>query len=303
MAKILCFPFGAADALAHVASCIAVGSELQARGHDVTVAHGEDLTSLIESAGLPVVPATPLADLRRIRGNLGGIYASPEELLSHVRDDGELIDRLGPDVVLIDHRASALIAAAARDVPEVSVMHFLRTSQFRPVPIAQRLRENRHPVRLVAAVRRSIPAVRTAPALFAEVRARVGLPPVVHRSDATHVVCTTTPLLDPTVGLPDNWRYVGPITWSSPGQDTEPVTRGSRPLVYVTQGSTGSPDALRRTVAELAREPVDVLVTTGLMIDPRELEALAPNVRAVEYLPGRACFEAADVAVVHGGHL
>ena len=52
-----------------------------------------------------------------------------------------------------------------------------------------------------------------------------------------------------------------------------------RPLVYVTQGSTGDPELLRRAVEELVSEPVDVLVTTGGLCDPAELERLGPNVR------------------------
>jgi UDP:flavonoid glycosyltransferase YjiC (YdhE family) len=82
-----------------------------------------------------------------------------------------------------------------------------------------------------------------------------------------------------------------------------PVARGERPLVYVTQGTTGSAALLRRAVRDLADAPVDVLVTTGGLCDPAELAALAPNVRAEHYLPGRACLEAADVAVIHGGHI
>ena len=307
MAHILCFPFGAGPTLAHVASCIAVGDELRARGHEVTVAACGDHTGLVEASGLSLVPVT-LSDWRRIAGNVGRMYSSVEELVTHAHDDGALIDRLQPDAIVIDYRASALLAAAVRDVPAVSIMHFLRVSKFRRMPIAQRLRENRQPVRFVAAARRSlardVDGARKLTAEFAEARARDwGSPPPVRRADATLVACTTTPLLDPTVGLPDHWRYVGPITWSAPAPDAEPIERGSRPLVYVTQGSTGSPNVLRRTVAELARDPVDVIVTTGPLIDPRELEALAPNVRAAEFLPGRACLEAADVAVVHGGHL
>jgi UDP:flavonoid glycosyltransferase YjiC (YdhE family) len=102
--------------------------------------------------------------------------------------------------------------------------------------------------------------------------------------------------------VPAHWRYVGPVTWSAPSE-AEPPRRGDRPLVYVTQGSTGSAETLARTVRELAGEPVDVLVTTAALVEPGELEALAPNVRAERLLPGRECMEAADVAVVHGGHL
>jgi UDP:flavonoid glycosyltransferase YjiC (YdhE family) len=73
--------------------------------------------------------------------------------------------------------------------------------------------------------------------------------------------------------------------------------------VYVTQGSTGDPDLLRLAVAELAAEPVEVLVTTGGLCEPAELERLGPAITAAPLLPGDACLERADAAVIHGGHL
>lgn len=307
MARILLFPFAAGPTLAHVASCLAVGERLRARGHELTVAHSGDLTELIESTGLPVVRATPLADWRRIAGKVSRIYTSVDELVDHARDDQALIERIAPDAIVVDYRVSALLAAAVTGVPTVSIQHFLRVSAFRRMPLGQRLWENRQPTRLVEALRRSLPSdhdgARRLTADFRDARRRLGLPPPKQRADATAVACTTTPLFDPTVGLPPHWSYVGPITWSAPAVDTRPVERGSRPLVYVTQGSSGSEDVLRRAVRELAREPVDVLVTTGPFLDPRDLESLAPNVRSERMLPGRECLEAADVAVVHGGHL
>ena len=81
------------------------------------------------------------------------------------------------------------------------------------------------------------------------------------------------------------------------------MTRGSRPLVYVTQGSTGSAELLRRAVRELAREDVELVVTTAGLCDPEELRQLAPEARVERFLPTSACLAAADAAVVHGGHL
>jgi UDP:flavonoid glycosyltransferase YjiC (YdhE family) len=92
------------------------------------------------------------------------------------------------------------------------------------------------------------------------------------------------------------------VTWSAAGDAAAPA-HGPRPLVYVTQGSTGSAATLRRVVRELRDEPVDVVVSTAALCEPGALERLAPNVRAARLLPGRGCMEAADAAVVHGGHL
>ena len=52
-----------------------------------------------------------------------------------------------------------------------------------------------------------------------------------------------------------------------------------------------------------ADQPIPVLVSTAELCDPAELEAIAPNVTAARYLPGRECLERASVAVIQGGHL
>jgi UDP:flavonoid glycosyltransferase YjiC (YdhE family) len=144
--------------------------------------------------------------------------------------------------------------------------------------------------------------------VVAQARADLGLPPArpedLGGCRDTAVALTTAPCIDPAAGLPPKWRYIGPVVWSAAKGDGElPALPGGRPLVYVTQGSTGDPDLLRLVVAELAGESLEVLVTTGGLCDAAELEALAPNITAAPLLPGDACLERAAAAVIHGGHL
>jgi UDP:flavonoid glycosyltransferase YjiC (YdhE family) len=118
------------------------------------------------------------------------------------------------------------------------------------------------------------------------------------------VALTTTPFLDPARGLPEHWRYVGPLSWSAPAEVGGLFPgRRERPLVYVTQGSTGDPRLLKQAVADLAGCPFDVVVTTGGLCDASELAELGPNINAAHLLPGTDCLAAADAAVIHGGHL
>jgi len=224
-----------------------------------------------------------------------------------VEADLAVLDRVRPDAAIVDCRLSAAIACEAAGIPFVSVVHFFRSTPWSaPEPLARALGRRDRIRRIARIVRWSLDrdplGLATLARTIADTRARFGLDPARPMFEGDRVACTTTPRLDPASRLPPHWRYVGPVTWSAPS-DAEPPRRGERPLVYVTQGSTGSAATLARTVRELARDPVDVLVTTAALCEPGELEALAPNVRAERLLPGRACMEAADVAVVHGGHL
>jgi UDP:flavonoid glycosyltransferase YjiC (YdhE family) len=208
---------------------------------------------------------------------------------------------------VVDCRLSAQIACELAGIPLVSVVHFFRSTPWHaPEPLARALRRRARLRRAARIVRWTLDrdplGLATLARTTAETRARFGLDPARPMFEGDRVACTTTPLLDPSSRIPPHWRYVGPVTWSVPSEAELP-RRGDRPLVYVTQGSTGSAATLARAVRELAGEPVDVLVTTGALCEPAALEALAENVCAERFLPGRACMEAADVAVVHGGHL
>ena len=304
--RVALFPFGAGHVLAHPAACRSVARALADRGHEPVLVYG-GLERETFADGVRMESVAEIAPGRVDPKSFARAYDGPDELLALVDADLAVLERLRPDAAVIDCRASAGIACELSGVPFVSLMHFLHTSPWRVVErwgeILRRRTRVRRVVRRVLVRLSSNPAgVETVRQVIRDARSRVGLDPSRSGVDGDRVACTTTPLLDPTEGLPSHWRYVGPVTWSAPANG-EPPRRAERPLVYVTQGSTGSAETLARTVRELAHEPVDVLVTAAALCDPRALEALAPNVRAERLLPGRACMEAADVAVVHGGHL
>jgi UDP:flavonoid glycosyltransferase YjiC (YdhE family) len=229
---------------------------------------------------------------------------------------------LRPAAAVTSSGTAPRLACEAAAVPQLHLMHYLPLSRYGHVPSVvwgRRWRDARSPRRLVRAtrarlVRRRRGGVRRATTeVIDEVRSDLGLPPSGEgsygRCRDTVVAITSTPLLDPARGLPPHWRYVGPVPWSFPTTALAGSAAAServwpdRPLVYVSQGSTGSAELLRRAVSELAEEPIEILATTARLMDPKELERTSPTVRAEPFLPGKACVEAADVAVISGGHL
>ncbi len=301
-------PLAGGTGLAHLGACLSVGRELRRRGHDVTLAYGGDLGALAARSELPVVPVRERPVSARRPPPPARWYRDADDLAASVAGDRGVIERLDADAIVSDMRMSATIAAEAAGVPQVELQHFLPLLGHGPSPKRPaRWRRPRSAAEAVAYRLGLRPAMDARLlALVTEVRGRLGLPFTgslwSHRGV---VACTTTPWLDPGHALPPRWEYVGPIVWSAPvaAGGTAVPARGARPLVYVTQGSSGSAALLRRAVRDLAAAPVDVLATCAELCDPEELVALGPNVRAERYLPGAACCAAADVAVVHGGHL
>ncbi|MDQ5820243.1 MAG: hypothetical protein M3540_02250 [Actinomycetota bacterium] len=304
MSRVALFPFVSGGVLAHLGACLSVGEALQARGHEVFVGVDEPQEQFVATAGLQSVRVAEIPH-GRLRPDDIGVYRDGAEIVDCTRADIAVLEQLRPDAAVIDVRGSAALAAETLGIPHLSLIHQMAWSgAWRdPHPWRRRARWIRRPQRAGAFVRLmldpdplGVKAVRRA---WAEARGLLGLAPASSLFETGNIACATTPTLDPMPALPERWRWVGPITWSAPG---DPIERGGRPLVYVTQGSTGDASTLRRAVQELASAPVDILVSTGGLCSPDELNALAPNVSARRLVSGRAAMEAADVAVVHGGH-
>jgi MGT family glycosyltransferase len=305
VARVLFFPFAPGGGVAHAGACLAVGAELVRAGHEPIVAYGGSRRNLVRGEGIRVVDVPEIAHERTAGSSAARWYDGPADLERFVHRDREVIERLRPDVVVVDLRLSASIAAELAGVPTLLLMHFLRlTPHFRERSRrARRLRELRRLHRIPIALRRALTRDAHGGAVLERVvsdaRTRLGVPPDAGLWNGSLVACTTTPLLDPAE-LPPTWRYVGPISWS-PSGGAVPV-RGARPLVYVTQGTTGSAALLRRAVTELRGEPVDLVVGTGDESVTAGLRELAPNAAVHAFVASDECLALADAAVIHGGH-
>ena len=314
MARVLLLPHAPTVGLAHVGACLAIGTELRARGHEVTMAYGGSRPDVIQAEGFSWEPVPEIAPERE--WDPPRWFASGAELRSMVEARVGVIERTRADVAVASSGIAGRLACELVGLPLLHLMHYVATSSYGRGPVIwrNRLRDVRHPRRALRVARARLRTLRgragssRPPAVVGQVRAELGLPPARPGDVAgvrdTVVALTTTPFIDPAAGLPPIWRYVGPVVWSAAKESAGlPAQRAGRPLVYVTQGSTGDADLLRLAVAELATEPVDVLATTGGLCDPSELERLGPNITAAPLLPGETCLQRADAAVIHGGHL
>jgi UDP:flavonoid glycosyltransferase YjiC (YdhE family) len=265
------------------------------------------MRSQIETEG---VTLAPVREIGAQNHDIGDWYSGPDELIEMARADLDLISDVAPQVVVTDLRVSAGLAVELSGVPDVSLMHFFAMSPYRaPRSYTDPFANPRAlPARVATALRSRVRREHEGFARFSGVlgrsRGALGLPPRAGFPwEGSRVACTTTPLLDPSTTMPSHWRYVGPVTWSAKLDRAElPELCSGRPLVYVTQGSTGSADHLRRCVRELRDSDVDLFVATASLCDPEEFSD-EPHVFARRYLPDAECSRRADLVVVHGGHL
>lgn len=108
--------------------------------------------------------------------------------------------------------------------------------------------------------------------------------------------------------LPPSVHYVGNCIWFPRGEADaawlEAIPR-DRPWVHVTESTLayGEPFLLRMAIKALAREPVEVIVTTGRHRDPRALGAgpLPSNVHATRWIGHDALLPHCAAVVTVGG--
>jgi hypothetical protein len=114
----------------------------------------------------------------------------------------------------------------------------------------------------------------------------------------------------PRSDAPDNLRFFGPMSRHAASASVTPKPEwwdeldGSRPVVYVTQGTVSNEDftaLVGPTLEGLAEEDVTVVVSTGR----RPLSALPPlpaKARAAEFLPDAELLPKAAVYITNGGY-
>jgi UDP:flavonoid glycosyltransferase YjiC (YdhE family) len=94
-----------------------------------------------------------------------------------------------------------------------------------------------------------------------------------------------------------------PVGWSDSGDLPDGVVGHSRPLVYLTLGTTpmSQPGVLASAITGLSGLDADVLVATGPSLDPASLGEVPPNVRLAAWVPQSALLPHVDLVVHHGG--
>lgn len=308
--KVLFFPFCPGSGLAHAGACLSVAGELAARGHEAVLAYGGNRPDLVMREGVRIIKVdeVPL-DRAGDHNRMDRFYPDTESLIGFIESDRALIEAEAPDVVAIDMRLPSAPAAELAGVPVVSINHFLPTTGYTTLTSSQRrLGMLRHPLyvagRIGSILDRDPFGARILSGRFADARCRLGLPlreglPMTGACTAF----TTTPFLDPpSHPFPDGWHYAGPVTWSAHGGEL-PSGHGERPLVFTSQGTLGAKSAIREVVRSLSGLDAEIAVVTMGAVDHREIESLGTGIRALELVDNDAWLEAADIAVMHGGHL
>ena len=299
---------------------VPIARALADRGHQVAVFNPSPAPQkLIAEAGLTSLPPParpmpePAMDLTPIAGGwdvehfFSGVYLSEQYVREAVAVYVGLVRGCAPDMVVDSFEPIACLAARIAQVPLATVLQ----GNIHPASRGFTWWEDVRPAALPSA----------AP-FFSAVAREHGLAPVDRVVDLMAgdlALIVGSPESDPVA--PDaNVTWIGPMVFLR-GDAALPAWvdqlggrnghSGGRPLIWVYSGNpryftsatpVDSIVVIRASIAALADEPVDVVLTTGYQELPAELGQLPANFRHAAYLPGPLMAERADLIVFHGGH-
>jgi UDP:flavonoid glycosyltransferase YjiC (YdhE family) len=253
------------------------------------------------------------------------IYSLPREIVEKASSEGKpiyeeavlekyvdqelaLFAQVKPDVVVGDFRLSLSTSGALARIPVATLIN----AYWSPYAVRDAFPVPDHPmVRLVGETVAAKFFPQVMPKVFAafakpinSVRKRRGLPPVGSLLEVlTHgdrTLFPDTPNLVPTAHGPSHHVYLGPILWSPriPLPSWWNDVPDTKPILYLTLGSSGKHDVLPTVLRALAKLDVMVLLSTaGRDVPPK----LAPNVFAAPFLPGDQAVARASLVISNGG--
>lgn len=292
---------GESGSLAHVARPLGLAASLDADLYDRWLASDACHRRLLEPYGgirFRELPGVSPGEFVRC-SDRAEFPLQPAEVREHVEAELRLYDEIQPDLVLGDMRHSVAISTAVAGIPSVALAN-VHWSPYRDLgfdPIA--------PLSSVPPGERVAPvSSRSATACVNEVRRAFDLPPVagyldlVTRGDYT--LYAEPQGFVPTTALPGTHFFIGPVLWAPQVARPEWWERWdpSRPLVYVTLGSTGLAARLQAIVDALAMLPATVVAATA---GRARVSCSSPAVHVADFLPGLELSARANLVVCNGG--
>lgn len=304
--------------LSHVGRSLLVAQELQRRGYRcVFVGDGpfvlpED--SLVRRAGIEVYP---LIDMTMDEVLVNGFdFHTPQSLRRLVAAEREMLQKLKPSIVVSDYRPSIHVAAAIESVGVIALTnthwtHYWGTKITPPLEHKVTLKVTRllGSTLGMALLKQVVPIVsarifRDNVRIYNDLLAEHGLPPhddilrLFEGSVATYLTdapewCKTKP------HLPAKIRVAGPLYWSAPapeGWDAD--LPHDKPWLYLSAGSSASPDVFPALFKELGDLPFRVLMTTAGLDLPKRVPE---NFTIRDFLPGEAVMARSALSIVNGG--
>jgi len=286
---------------------IALGRELAARGHDVTLQTWGRWRPDVEALGMRFEAAPEYHVFPTLERPL-----KPYEAVERAtRSTEPLIAALAPDVVVADILTLAPALAAERlGVPWATLVpHVWPVGErgWAPYSLGAKLPRTAVGRRLWGSMDRLVGiGLERGRVELNETRRRLGMAPLdrVHGGQSPSLVLVATlPELEYPRDWPEHVHVVGPLQFELDHPGDPELPPGDAPLVLVAPSTAQDPDhtLLHAALDGLAGEDVRVLATWNRRLPSRPLR-VAANARAVDWLSYARTMPRSDLVISHAGH-
>jgi MGT family glycosyltransferase len=290
----------------HAFPILALGEELVARGHEVTLQTWGRWREYAEAAGMSFAAAPEY----RVFPTRERPLKPYEAVVRAAADTRPLVAEMRPDDVVADIITLApALAGELEGVPVATLVphvHPAGESGFPPYAIGARLPRTAAGRALWRALERPVRGgLHQGRDELNDTRRRLGLPPLdrVHGGISEQLCLVAT---FPQLEYPRRWaagtHVVGPLLWEPPFEDVE-MPPGDEPLVLVAPSTSQDPEhvLLRAALEGLASLPVRVIATWNRRPPRRPLD-VPSNARVVEWLSYSRTIPHCDLVICHAGH-
>lgn len=294
--------------LAHVGRPLVLARLLHHAGAEVVLARPSGYAWMTTDEAFEIVElhTQPPAEFTR-RLDAGKPLYALDTLRGYVEDDLELLRRYRPDAVIGDFRLSLSVSARLAHIPYATLCDAYWSPEAPLAPTLPVFPWTRFvPLGLAQALFRRIAplAFRLHARPMEQLRRLHGLSDFGHDlrlcyTDADLRLFANPRELFPHVREHAGAAFVGPLAWSPEGAELPQLKSPDRPLVYVTMGSSGSPEVLRAMLPALEKFDCDIVLTTAGKPLPKGLNP--GRARIFDYLPGERVCAQASLVVCNGG--
>jgi UDP:flavonoid glycosyltransferase YjiC (YdhE family) len=312
---VLCIPY--TYTLSHISRLLFVAKVLKMKGYEVVFCGESSKVNFINQEGFIVIPLYE-PDPHLLYGNIrkGKLrFIDNATIERMIEADLDLYQKVKPDIVLTDGRFTAPISTQIAGIKHVAIVN-VSSTEYRALPYVPffdwipewLIRRNTEIWKALGLLNLKLEMFifNNVMDTFKKLSKKYGL-----RKTITATNCLTgkdvTLLADipeyfPTRNLPENYYYIGPLTWKSNIQPPSwwPPKRGDKPLIYITMGTTGISDFFRKVYELFKASEMTAIITTGAQVTG--IETVPGKVYVEDFIDGDLVMKECDLVVCHGGN-
>ena len=318
--KILVIPYS--RTLSHLSRPLEIAKELRKNNYELIFATDKDSNKnkfIIEEDFNRIDLFEPDADILFNNIRKGKIKFAAHDLIEYmIKKECELFQEIKPDLILTDGRFTAPISAQICNIKHSAIVNASSTA-YRSIPYMPIISDtafkkiNRFNPRFSSLIcsanlffeKKIFDNLMHSFITFSnqfKISKKVTATNCLTGADMT--LLADIPEYFPTKNLPDNYHYIGPITWKTKKKKTPdwwPVKPHiNQKVIYVTMGTTGDIDFFPIVYDLLKTSNMISIITTGAQIE--NFESNCNNIHIESYLDGEEIINVSDVTVCHGGN-